>query len=273
MSDTEVVDGGTQDAGQAPEVVERARRLGWRPQEEYSGRREWVPAEKFIETAEKELPVLRENLRRLDNTYTKDVGALKNELSEVKQVLADFREFSTRAEQRAYDKAKRDLEEKRDVAVAHADTETFKVAQRELDELDKTAKPKPVTEPEKKIDAPDPAITSWIGDNPWFTTDPEMMAYAKSQDQYLMQTKSGLSIAERLAMVKDRTKKEFPDKFGNPKRELASSVAEPGAQTPPRKKGKSYDDLPPEAKTACDKFVRTIPGYKREDYVKEYDWS
>jgi hypothetical protein len=268
-----------QDAGGtptvAPETIERARRLGWRPQEEYNGRREWVPADKFIETAENELPVLRENLRRLDNLYTKDVGALKTELTEVKQVLTDFREFATRGEQRAYERARKELEDKRDVAVAHADTESFKAAQKELDELDKTAKPKPVeTATEKpKIDVPDPAITSWIGENPWFTTDSEMMAYAKSQDQYLMQTKAGLSIAERLAMVRERTKKEFPDKFGNPRRESASTVAEPGGQTAAPKKGKTYADLPPEAKAACDKFVRTIPGFKREDYVKDYDWS
>lgn len=257
----------------APEITERARRLGWRPQEEYSGRREWVPADKFIETAENELPVLRENLRRLDNLYTKDVGSLKNELSEVKQVLTDFREFSTRAEQRAYEKAKRELLEKRDVAVAHADTETFKQIDKEIDELDKSVKP---PTPEKKADtppAPDPAITSWIAENPWFTTDATMMAYAKSQDQFLMAAKPGLSVAERLADVKERTKKEFPDKFGNPKREQASSVAEPGAQTAPRKKGKTYDDLPAEAKAACDKYVKQIPGYKREDYVKDYDWS
>lgn len=259
----------------APEVIDRARRLGWRPQEEYNGKREWVPADKFIETAENELPVLRENLRRLDNLYVKDVGALKNELTEVKQVLTDFREFATRGEQRAYEKAKRELLEKRDVAVAHADTETFKQVNAEIEELDKSVKP---VAPEKKADAntpatPDPAITSWIADNAWFTTDSELMEYAKAQDQYLMKTKPGLSISERLDEVKNRTRKEFPDKFGNPRREQASSVAEPGAQPSRQKKGKTYDDLPPEAKAACDKFVRTIPGYKREDYVKEYDWS
>ena len=272
MSDTDTE---TQANAPAPELVERAKRLGWRPQEEYSGRREWVSADKFIETAENELPVLRENLRRLDSLYTKDVGSLKSELTEMKQVLGDFREFASRGEQRAYEKAKRELEEKRDVAVAHADTETFKATQKEIDELDKSVKPKEPTErTEKKIDAPDPAITSWIGENPWFTTDSELMEYAKAQDQFLMKAKPGLSVAERLAMVKDRTKKEYPDKFGNPRREQASSVAEPGAAPAPRNKGKkTYDDLPAEAKAACDKFVRTIPNYKREDYVKEYDWS
>src|ERR1700749_5032130 len=130
MSDTDTE---TQATGPAPEIVERARRLGWRPQEEYSGRREWVPADKFIETAENELPVLRENLRRLDSLYTKDVGSLKNELSEVKQVLTDFREFASGAERRAYEKAKRELIEKRDVAVAHADTETFKQVNAEIE--------------------------------------------------------------------------------------------------------------------------------------------
>jgi hypothetical protein len=261
----------------APETVERARRLGWRPQEEYNGKRDWVPADKFIETAENELPVLRENLRRLDSLYTKDVGSLKNELSEVKQVLTDFREFSTRAEQRAYEKAKRELLDKRDVAVAHADTETFKAIDKEIQELDKTVKP---AVPEKKADAtstapaPDPAITSWISENPWFTTDTELMSYAKAQDQFLMQTKPGMTIGERLEEVRNRTKKEYPDKFGNPRREQSSTVAEPGAQTTRQSnKGKSYNDLPADAKAACDKYVRTIPNYKREDYLKDYDWD
>lgn len=262
----------TQQPDQA--VVDRARRLGWRPQDEYRGTREWVPADKFIETAENELPVLRENFRRLDSRYVKDVGDLNKKIEDMQGVLKDFREFSTRAEQRAYEKAKREIEEKRDVAVAHADTESFKAAQRELEELDKTAKPKPVEAEKPKVDAPDPAITSWIAENPWFTTDATMMAYAKAQDQFLMTAKPGLSVAERLAEVKDRTKKEFPDKFGNPKREQATTtVAEPGAPPTRQKKGKTYDDLPADAKAACDKFVKSIPGYKREDYLKDYDWS
>lgn len=257
-----------------PAIVDRARRLGWRPQEEYRGTREWVPADKFIETAENELPVLRENFRRLDSRYVKDVGDLKTQLAEMKDTLKDFREFASRGEQRAYERARKELEDKRDVAVAHADTESFKAAQRELDELDKTVKPKAVETEKPKVEAPDPAITAWIAENAWFTTDATMMAYAKAQDQFLMGTKPGMPVAERLAEVRERTKKEFPEKFGNPRREQASTtVAEPGAPPSRQKKGKSYDDLPPEAKAACDKFVKSIPGFKREDYVKDYDWS
>lgn len=268
MSDTDI-----ETQAPAPELVDRARRLGWRPQEEYSGRREWVPADKFIEVAETELPVLRQNFRKLDETYVRDVGELKTKLTEMQEVMKDFREFSSRGEQRAYEKAKRELEEKRDVAVAHADTETFKATQKEIEELDKTVKPKVETVEKPKIDAPDPAITSWISENAWFTTDSELMEYAKAQDQFLMKSKPGLSVSERLAEVKNRTKKEYPDKFGNPRREQASSVSEPGSQPALRKKGKTYDDLPAPAKAACDKFVRTIPNYKREDYLKDYDWD
>src|ERR1700761_8071241 len=101
MSDTDT----ETNAGPDPAIVDRAKRLGWRPQEEYSGRREWVPAEKFIEVAETELPVLRQNFRKLDETYVKDVGQLKTELAEVKDVLKDFREFASRGEQRAYERA------------------------------------------------------------------------------------------------------------------------------------------------------------------------
>lgn len=259
-----------------PDLEARARRLGWKPQEEYKGRRDWVPAEQFIETAENELPVLRENLRKLDEKYVKDVNSLKGELGEIKQVLTDYREFASRGEQRAYERARKDLEDKRDTAVAHADTETFKQTQKELEELDKQAREvtKPKAEVEKPaVAVPDPAITSWIAENDWFSRDRELHAFAKSQDAYLIEAKPGLSVAERLEMVKERTKREFPDKFGNPRREQAAAVAEPGSQPSRKKGGKTYDDLPAEAKAACDKFVKSIPGFKKEDYVRDYDWS
>ena len=273
MSEVAVVETGAPDATEA-----RARRLGWRPEAEYNGRREWVPAEKFIETAENELPVLRENLRKLDERYVKDLGDVNKKLTEQTEVLRDFREFASRGEQRAYERARKELLEKRDVAVAHADTETFKQIDGEIAELDKTVKPEAKTEVVERqantAPAPDPAITSWIAENSWFSSDKELHAYAKSQDAYLIEAKPGLSVAERLAEVKNRTRKEFPDKFGNTRREEATSVAAPG-ETPSRTRrdAKSYENLPPEAKAACDKYVKTIPNYKREDYVRDYDWT
>ena len=50
----------------------------------------------------------------------------------------------------------------------------------------------------------------------------------------------------------------FPGKFGiNPKRDGASTVNEPSGGALQRKKaGKTYEDLPAEAKKACDKFAR-----------------
>jgi hypothetical protein len=41
----------------------------------------------------------------------------------------------------------------------------------------------------------------------------------------------------------------------------------------PRKKGKTFEDLPPRAQKECDRFVKTIPKYTRDKYLADYDWS
>ena len=78
-----------------------------------------------------------------------------------------------------------------------------------------------------------------------------------------------------LAETKKRTMNKFPEKFGiNTRREEPASVSTPSGQvTTQRSRKKTYDDLPAEAKSACDKFVKTIPGYTRDKYVAAYDWD
>src|SRR5579872_4293353 len=248
-----------------------ARRLGWRPKTEYNGPPEkYVDADEFMRRTDESVPLLRQNYRALHERFSQ----VERKLADTTQVLQEFREFSSRAEQRAYERAKRELEEKQRAAVAHADTEGFEKAAAEIAELERS-KPKPAPEPapEPRRQAPelDPRITGWIGENPWYNTDGELRAFASAYDQYLMSAKPGMDIGERLSAVKAKTMAEFPDKFGNSRREAPTSVAAPAAAAAPRRKnGRTYDDLPPEAKKACDKFVAQFKGsktpYTREDY-------
>jgi hypothetical protein len=43
-----------------------------------------------------------------------------------------------------------------------------------------------------------------------------------------------------------------------------------GGGSPPSPGGKSYSDLPPDAKAMCDDFVKRVPGFTRDRYVKDY---
>jgi hypothetical protein len=65
---------------------------------------------------------------------------------------------------------------------------------------------------------------------------------------------------------------EFPNKFG--KKQSPSSRVESGSGRQSRSGGntQSYDNLPPEAKSACDRFVKQKL-MTREQYVADFDWS
>ncbi len=257
-----------------PDIEARARVQGWRPKDEYRGPAErWRPADEFLRAAETVLPVAVERNR----LFERKLDAVNSELAGVKQVLSEFREFASRGEQRAYERAKAELVAKRDVAVAHADTETFKQVDREISELDKSIPAR--VEPRREAAPPPapenhPAIVTWRSENPWFDRDRILHNLAKGLDEEFQSAHPGLDIAERLGMVKAEVQRRYPEKFANPAREGTNQVSQPNGGNAPRKTPKhSYENLPPDAKKACDKFVKTISGFKVEDYVRDYDWA
>lgn len=287
MSDTQTAENA--ETHVPADIESRARAQGWRPKDEFKGPPEkWRDAATFVEVSEQFLPVATQQNRALADKFAaaeNKILGLTNELADVKQVLTDFRDFATRGEQRAYERAMKDLVARRDVAVEHADKEAFKAVDAEIEELNRTGKPAPAAKPNgadangaekpKTIPQLNPAIVEWVEENAWFNNDTDMRAFAQGIDQYLQTTKPGLSIKDRLAQVKARTMKEYPDKFGNPARDGATTVATPNGSTTSRRESNkhTYENLPAEAKKACDKFVKTIPGFKREEYLAKYEWE
>ena len=251
----------------------RARRLGWVPLEDFKGDpAKHRSAEEFLERGESMLPLLKRDNDRLHDGMTK----LERRLEEQSRTFAQYVEFATKGEERAYKRALSELEAKRDSAIETADVNAARQAQRQIDELNKDAMqaPKPVPKPEEAPQV-DPVVQSWISENTWFDKSPSLRAYSVEVFGELERQFPGKSRSELLAETKQKTMDRFPEKFGvNPKREDAGAVATPGAVAHQRRKaGRSYDDLPAEAKKACDKFVKTIPNFTREDYCKNYDWD
>lgn len=255
MSETEQTNA-TDDGGAS--VEERARRMGWRPQDEFKGDADkWRPAQEFLDRGMNELPVLRDRYKNLEKKF-----------DDTQKTVAEFVEFARKGEERAYERARKELLEKREAAVAMADTETFKKTEAELAELEPPPSPKVNVIPAEAAE-----ISSWIEENPWFNADPTMNAMAKTIEAGLFKDKPNMTIADRLQEVKRRVKGAFPEKFENERRTSAPAVSEGSGAPPRRGSGKTYENLPPDAKKACDKFVKTIPGFTREEYCKTYDWS
>jgi hypothetical protein len=268
MTDTHLAEAG--DDTVAPNEAEtKAKRLGWVPKEEFKGDPDkHRSAEEFLERGEQMLPFLKRDNDKLHQSMTK----LERQLAEQAQTFTKFVEFSSKAEERAYNKAKADLEAKLDGAIETADVAGARQVRKELAEHE-AAKPAPV-EVQKPVVALDPVIQSWIHENEWFQKDKALNAVAVDIYGELEQEQPGVSKSELLAETKRQVMDKFPKKFGlNPNRDNASAVGSPGGMAPKKKAGKTYEDLPADAKAACTKFVKTIPGYTREKYVKDYEWD
>ncbi len=270
MSDTTVID-----PPQEGETETRARRLGWVPKEDFRGDPDkWRPAEEFLDRGERILPILQRDNDKLHRRLSE----VETMLKETREASKELLEFTSKSEQRAYERAKSEIEARIEQAAANADANAVRSEMRNLDDLNKQHQPKAETKTEQRREAPqpqiDPEIQTWIDHEPWFNKDRALNAYAIDTYGELERARPGMTTAERLAETKRRTMDKFPEKFGvNPDRERPSTVSTPNSGGTSRKKGKTYDDLPADAKKACDKFVRTIPGYTREQYVKDYSWE
>ena len=259
----------------APELNEteqRAMRLGWVPKDQFKGDPDkHRSAEEFLDRGVNMLPLLQRDNEKLH----RGMSRLEKRLEEQSRTFEEFQKFSTSVAEREYERGKREAEARLDTAIQNADVDGAKQARRDLAALE-SDKPRPV-EVRKEPDKPDvdPDIREWMDENPWFNKDGVLTAFAGEVFGGLEREQSARPRKELLAETKKKVMERFPEKFGiNPRREAASAVSEPsGGAASAKKKGKTYEDLPADAKKACDKYVRTIPGYTREKYVKDYDWD
>lgn len=237
----------------APEVEEKARKMGWTPKEEFKGDPEkWRGAAEFVERGETMLPIMR-----------KTVEKLERKLAETEKTMKEFAEFHTKTEQRAYEKAYRELKEQQIKAVSAGDAAAFMEADKELATLQQEAATKA-----KPQSGAHPDYAAWVEKNRWVEDDPELAEEAEVQALYLRNKGTKLEGADFLNEVAKRVKERRPEKFGNPRRSAAPSVE--GSTPGPRKAGgKTFADMPKDARDACVTFESRF-GIKRDEYVKNY---
>ena len=237
----------------APDIEAEAREMGWRPKGEFKGdEANFIDAAEFVRRGKEFVPFLRANNAKLE----KEVQGLK-------KTLKEFGDYHSKVEQRAYQQALRDLEARQAEAVEANDVQAVRQITKEITDLEKDVRQgKPDTTSDEE------AFEEWKAENAWFEKDATLRRLA-------------IGIAEEIkgdfpdpikqrAEIARRVKAEMPEKFSNPRRTQAPAVEGVGAG--PKTTGKSYADLPPEAKRMCDEFVRDIPGFTRDKFVKDYQW-
>jgi len=240
-----------------PELETKARNMGWTPKDEFRGDPDkWRGAKEFVDRGENMLPIVRATVKRQEN-----------QIAELRQTIGELADHNTKTEQKAFTRALRELKAQQIEAVSSGNAAAFAQVDQAIYELHKEAAEAP------KVKLPDPGVDpeyqEWEEKNRWVVTDKDAGAYAESYGEYLRKTGSTLTGAAFLEKVGEAVKKQFPDKFSNPRRNSPGAVE---GNTPPAKKGGTgYADLPAEAKAACDRFVKNSGGkMTRESYSKQY---
>jgi hypothetical protein len=266
-------------AAQAEEAF--ARRLGWRPKEEFPGPTDkWVDAKSFVDKTMSKESLLRSQLRRQDEK----IQTLEKHLERVLGATDEILDRSRGAEQRGFEYARDTLRAKMREAVANADTAAYERHEQELQQLEQMrpkggtkkpdeadGKPGASRQPQQEMD---PVTKQWMRENPWVESK-KFFNIALGIEQDLLETRPDLSMRERLDEVTAEVKRRFPEKFGNPARSAPPATARPGPQAArtPVKKTRTVADLDDNAKAALAKLKRMNPALTDEDYLKSYKWD
>ncbi|WP_323992720.1 hypothetical protein [Nguyenibacter sp. L1] len=261
-------------ASATDEIEAQARRMGWLPRGEFRGDVEkWRPAQDFLDRGMNLLPVLQQQYRALDGRY----ASMQAQLRDSQKALADLTERTRRADERAYQRAVRDIEARRQAAVASGDTGAFAAADRELQDLRESAPPRAAPVPAEGGAAPQaqaapaPEILAFLQANPWFGTHDEARQDAIAIQSAVDRQHAGLSLAERLEITRRKIRQLHPALFENRRRETPAAVSPSRGEAGRGANPRGFEALPPEVKREYDRYARALSG-KGKPLTKE-EWA
>lgn len=282
MSEETNVDAGVTSNEVAPEVLREAESQGWVPKERFRGNEsDWVDAETFVKRGREILPILRKNNEHLQ----RDLQATKQQLQEFRQAAEEFKRFQQESYQRKvgeYEKRIQELRESRAQAISDGDGQRVNAlddaldqAKEEIQEAKQAAKKaaaESVAQPDPVVPTVDPALQSWLDRNSWFGQDKRMTGIVNGIGESLRLENPDLKGQPFLDELDKILAEEFPGKFG--KKTSPTNRVESGSSRQPRGSSgdRSYDNLPSDAKAACDRFVKQKL-MTREQYLADYDWN
>ena len=225
------------------------------------------------------MPILRKNNEKL----LKELGEARKIAEEARESAKEFREY----QKQQFEKKTKDLEgqleqlkqAKRD-AITQGDGDRAIAIDDAMDDLKEQrleAKEDLKAAEEKAKEVPqitqDPILNTWMEKNDWFGKDSRLTGVANGLGVSLRQENPSLNGQAFLDKLDSELQEMFPEKFGKKRTPNPMEGSPNGTARPSVSSGKkTYNNLPPEAKAACDKFVKQGLMTK-EAYVAEYDWE
>jgi hypothetical protein len=234
-------------------VEDRARELGWKPQEEFDGdEAKWVPADEFVR---------RQPLFEKIESEKRSRIAMEKQLAETNKALKELGEHNKKIAENAYKRALAELRNAKKEALREGEAVLAEEIQERIEEL----KPEPV--PEVPQYNPNKArLDAWYADNKWYLDNTEMRNVADGLAQDAIA--KGKSVEDVLEELPAKIKKLYPEEFGmqrrNPNKEEAPNVETRGAAAAGKKPAK-YQPTEEEKK-----FARTFVAQGVFKNVEEY---
>lgn len=187
------------DEKQVDTVEDKAREMGWKPQDEYDGDEEkWVSADIFV--ARKPLFDKVEQEKRARKQ-------LERQLEQNNKALRELGEHNKKIAEVAYKRAVADLRAAKKEALRDGEAVLAEEIQERIDEL------KPEEVPEIPVVNPIKAqVEAWIEDNSWYRDNVEMRNVADGIANHALA--QGKSHEEVFKIVETKIKKMYAEEFG-----------------------------------------------------------
>lgn len=184
---------------------------GWVPKDDFQGEEhKWVDAGEFLRRGE---------------LFGK-IDAQNRELKETRKTLQALEQHYLKVQETEYKRALTDLKKQKKEALIENDVEAVLDVDEKIDELKdeqlKQAQQSARQAAAQQTSEPHPEFVAWTSKNSWYENSKPMRAFADARGQEL--SGEGKSPSEVLRLIAEEVRKEFPNKFYNPKREEPSSV-------------------------------------------------
>lgn len=283
-------------AGENAEAEARARTMGWLPKEQFKGAPErWQDADAYLKRGEEIMPILQANNRQL----TTDVAAMRAENGRLATMLQgateSIEELKNFNSQMAVERAKTQKERLLGALKAAReadDVEKESQIQTQLNELSisiadagkSKTKPAEAAKPaEQQHFSKSPEFKVWAAENAaWFGVDRRRTAVAMAIAEEIRLDAGNAALVGRPFL--DRISQELERTFAPP---TAASKTEGGSRPEGggSKPKHTYNELPPDAKAACERGAKRVVGAKgsgrayetieayRDFYVANYAWD
>lgn len=284
------------------EVQRQASELGWVPKDQFRGDpNNFVDAKTYLERGKQYIPFIKSQLRHSEERLTAVQGenaALKQQVTAATESVAELKKFNREAAVAELRAERRQLRADLIQARKDGDMEKELEIQEKLDDVDDRVRQQQAppakangngtegagtegTKPPVQDFTQRPEWQQFTKDNPWWESDPAMRgaAVAIMKDMADKGQLEGLSPSQRFSKVAAATKQRFGLGAERP---TDSKVEGGGGPSGGGGSGKSFSDLPQDARAACDRMGKRLVGegraFKTEaewraHYVQNYAWE